>query len=306
MIPSYGKVWALGHKETLPLLDGTPVVVQEKVDGSQFSFLRDASGNILTKSKSVLQPIGDMVTNGMFAAACQHLLEHQDEIPTGIIFRGEVLSKPKHNSLTYNRVPNGHIALFDAGPASTPGEFVTPDVLQNLAHEMHVDVVPFLGTYRLHAVNAVHELLECESFLGGPVIEGVVVKRYDRYDSFGHALKGKFVSAAFKEVHQKDWKDRNPSSGDVIHEIVETYRQPARWEKAVFRLRDEGTLDGSPRDIGPLIKAVTEDVLAECKGEIQEALFKHFWRKGIGRGMTSGLPEWYKERLLEEGIEAAA
>ena len=34
---SYGKIFNLGHKETEALFDG-PVVVEEKIDGSQFSF----------------------------------------------------------------------------------------------------------------------------------------------------------------------------------------------------------------------------------------------------------------------------
>jgi hypothetical protein len=71
-----------------------------------------------------------------------------------------------------------------------------------------------------------------------------------------------------------------------------------RWEKAVERLRDAGKLEGSPRDIGALIKEVPADVLEECEHEIRDILFRHFWPQ-ISRGITAGLAEWYKEQLTQ-------
>lgn len=63
-------------------------------------------------------------------------------------------------------------------------------------------------------------------------------------------------------------------------------------------LRDAGRLENSPRDIGPLMKEVNEDVLKECKEEITKALFDWAW-KNISRGFTNGLPKWYKEELVK-------
>ena len=50
MIRSYPKVFNLGHAAMADLLGGN-VVVQEKVDGSQFSFARTDSGQLLFRSK---------------------------------------------------------------------------------------------------------------------------------------------------------------------------------------------------------------------------------------------------------------
>jgi hypothetical protein len=113
---------------------------------------------------------------------------------------------------------------------------------------------------------------------------------------------GKYVSEAFKEVHRKKWGENNPGAKDLMAKLIETYKSSARWEKAVFRLRDNGQLENSPRDIGNLVKSVWPDIAAECEEEIKETLWKHY-SKGICRGVTKGLPEWYKQRLMHQQFE---
>ena len=50
MLPSYPKILALGHRFLQGIFEG-PVVVQEKVDGSQFSFGLDAEGVLRCRSR---------------------------------------------------------------------------------------------------------------------------------------------------------------------------------------------------------------------------------------------------------------
>ena len=85
--------------------------------------------------------------------------------------------------------------------------------------------------------------------------------------------------------------------------MIERYRTPARWQKSVQHLRENGTLDGSPRDIGPLMKEVGQDVLRECEDEIKDYLFDHYWKQ-IQRGITAGLPEWWKQELAQSSFDA--
>jgi hypothetical protein len=115
-------------------------------------------------------------------------------------------------------------------------------------------------------------------------------------------MMGKFVSEKFKEVHNKEWKNSNPNKGDVIAQIIETYTSEARWNKAIQHLKEAGALDGSPKDIGALMKEVSEDVRIECNDEIKEKLFKWAW-PNIQRALTGGLPQWYKEKLLVQQFE---
>ena len=80
--------------------------------------------------------------------------------------------------------------------------------------------------------------------------------------------------------------------------IINSYTTERRWEKAVERLRDNGDLVNEPKDIGFLVKAVENDIKEECKEEISEKLFNHFWNQ-IRRCVVRGLPEWYKKELIK-------
>ena len=50
MISSYSTIFALGHAAVKPLLD-VPCIVEEKVDGSQFSFQLQPDGTIAMLEK---------------------------------------------------------------------------------------------------------------------------------------------------------------------------------------------------------------------------------------------------------------
>jgi len=116
---------------------------------------------------------------------------------------------------------------------------------------------------------------------------------------------GKFVSEAFKEKHKVDWKEGNPGQNDIVTKIVNGFRTGARWEKAIQHLREAGKLEGSPRDIGALIKESRNDLESECGEEIKQMLYDWAFPQ-ISRRCTSGLPEYYKERLLQSAFEGVA
>jgi hypothetical protein len=53
------------------------------------------------------------------------------------------------------------------------------------------------------------------------------------------------------------------------------------------------------------MKAIPEDVEAECAHEIKEALYAHFWPV-IRKGVCNGVPAWYKDRLAESAFAEQA
>jgi hypothetical protein len=123
-----------------------------------------------------------------------------------------------------------------------------------------------------------------------------VIKNYAKFGEDGKVLMGKYVSEKFKEVHGADWKARNPGQQDILTRVCGELRTEARWEKAVQRLRDAGTLESSPRDIGALIRTVQNDVVAEEEERIKATLW-NWARPHIARTCAGGLAEWYKKRL---------
>jgi hypothetical protein len=236
----------------------------------------------------------------LFSVACQRLCDEiwMHMIP-GVIYRFEYLRKPKHNTLEYERTPERNLVLFDV---EKPGQhFVCPDELVSWAREIGVEAVPFLweGSGGSLDMGQLDRWLSRESFLGGPKIEGVAIKNYDRFTVDGKTMMGKHVSEHFKEKHAGDWKKRNPGRADVVAGIVRALATEARWRKAVERLRDEGGLEGTPRDIGKLIAYVQSDIQEEEWGWVAEKLTE-FFERDIKKGATRGLPEWYKRQLAEE------
>ncbi len=299
-LAGYGKIHALGKSEVADLLTGD-VVVQEKVDGSQFSF-GVSGGELQCRSKSV--GINLETPAKLFTQAVELAKNVQSNLVSNCVFRCEYLQRPSHNVLKYSRVPKNHLVLFDIQLAD--GSYAGDAYIEMVAAELGIEACPVLysGPGSGLTMEMLNEFLKRESCLGGALIEGVVIKARDkRYTHLdGSMLKGKYVSEAFKETHHQVWKEVNPNNGDVVELITNMFANPARWEKAVQHLRDAGTLQESPRDIGELIKEVRRDVLEEGKQEILDKLFGWFWPK-IERRLAYNVPEWYKAKLAEKQFE---
>lgn len=298
-LPSYPSVYTLGHKAVVDLFD-SDVVVQEKCDGSQFSFaLIDDELIARSKGKDQTPP----VTDKMFLPAIETVEAIKSNLRPGWVYRGEYLSKPKHNALTYERVPQRHVVLFDVDRGLE--DYLSYGELCKEAERLGLEVVPLLAEFgpgEVKSWDMLKQFLTYESFLGGPKVEGIVIKAYGRFGPDKKTLMAKYVSEAFKEVHDKEWKAANPSGKDALSTLVERLRTEARWQKAVQHLKENGQLQGTPQDIGPLLKEVQQDILKEERERIQEALFNWAWQR-ISRGVVAGLPEWYKERLAESQFE---
>lgn len=297
-IPSYPKVWQVGHQAVLGIFDA-PVLLQEKVDGSQFSF-GILDGVLHCRSKEVAIDVDD--SKGMFSPAVKTVRDRSDLLKPGLVYRAEFVGKPKHNTLRYDRTPNDFLVLFDV---HLPHDYITPCDPVGEAQRLGLEFVPDFGTQLVTSTDELFSYLERESFLGGCTIEGVVVKRYDMLTSYGQPAFAKYVSEAFKETHRKDWKNRNPSGKEFVELLGSEFASEARFTKAVQRLRDRGELTATPADIGPLMKDLADDLETEWTDEIKARLYEHF-RRTVHKHASRGAPEWYKQQLAERAFDGAA
>lgn len=282
MIPDYGKINTVGHRDLRQLFDG-PVVVQEKIDGSQFSAYLDDDGQLHCRSKGGPLDLEKDGNKGLFAPAIQHLLSVKEHIFSGMIFRFEAMSRPKHNVLAYERVPAGNLVLYD--------------VFDQTGADVHIGyVAEQLG---VEPVQTLHEgpcseadlanFLSAKPQLGGAMVEGVVIKNY------ALNLKGKFVAPRFQEImHNRPAK--LPKESPVV-DLGRKYCSEARWEKAIAHLRDEGKVGEQleNKNIGTVIREVQRDILEECGEEIRQELFNAF-AKELRGAWIQGLPEWLQKR----------
>lgn len=294
MLHSYPNVYQLGHKLVSNVLDGY-VLVQEKIDGSQISFGIDNLGDLRIRSKN--KEIDIEHPNDMFRLAVEWIVKNRSNLQAGWTYRGEYLQKSKHNTLAYSRVPRNNIILFDI--CDGVESYLPYSEVKAEAERIGLEVVPLIAEGELTEANILarkDEWLSRESILGGTKVEGVVIKNYHVFTAEKKVAMAKIVRSEFKEQNSSNWKDEHPTLQDIIQRLIETYRNEARWRKAVQHLRDAGELQGEMKDIPLLMKEVSADVLKECKDEIVERLFAYAWPK-IMKGITRGLPEWYKTQI---------
>lgn len=285
MIKSYPSVFNKNHNE-FDNLYGKEVVIQEKIDGSQFSF-GVFDGELKCRSKNKEQY---PVTDTLFYKAVETVKQIQHLLIDGYTYRCEYLQKPKHNTLTYESVPIGNLIGYDVMGKSDEQYLVHA---RDLFESIGLGVVP---TYFYGALLPDHDLdqyLQRESILGGKV-EGVVIKAYGHYGRDKKTLMAKHVRPEFHELNQDNWKvDTNK---DLVTNLIVSYRTDARWNKAVQHVREDGLLKGEMQDLRHLIPEVWKDILKEHEGDIKQTLFDHF-KKELEKGVTKGLPEWYKSKL---------
>jgi hypothetical protein len=301
MISSYPSVYNLGHKILVDLFN-RPVILEEKCDGSQYSFSLGTDGILRARSKGAELHLE--APEKMFQAAVATVIELNacKRLRPGWTYRCEYLAKPKHNALAYDRIPNRHLIIFDIDRGDQ--DYLSPIEKRIEAERIGLEVVPTLYEGMVSDVTQFRTLLDTVSILGGQKVEGVVIKPAD-YALYGldhKTLMGKFVSEEFREVASKAWSETNPTSADIITKLATVYGTQARWSKAVQHLRERGEIEDDVRDIGELFKEVPIDVLKECEDEIKDKLFEWGW-PAIKRKLCHGLPDYYKEELLKKQFD---
>ena len=293
-VPSYVKIFSLGSVGTERALLGD-VVVEEKVDGSNFGFGKNDDEEIVLRSHH--QPVSPDNCPGMFKAAMDYVLSLDlSWVAPGTYFYCEMLSKQKHNTIFYDRTPMNHLVLFDV--VTSEGWLYSRTFLSSYAKGLGIDVIPEL--YRGEVtVEVLRGLLATPSYLGGSTVEGVVVKNYHEMIAPGNRLQPlfvKLVNDAFKEQNATAFHAQ--TTRGTIESYIASFNNEARWIKAIQNLRERGLLIGAPQDIGPLIHEIERDLKDEESENIKRVMFG-FVISDILRKAKNGFPEFYKAMLAD-------
>lgn len=325
---SYPKVYNIYDPRTTQLFfpeNLHNLYVEEKIDGSQFSFGL-INNELVIRSRGSDLSDRDLSDGGMFKRAIEtvHSLNDNKKLAPNYLYRGEVLNSPKHNTIKYDRVPEGNIILFDVMKSEEGtlfGEYVSRKGLEAEARCLELEFVPLLSSNLFNSFNEyessitnplnqefdkrinsyLDNLLETNSILGGSKIEGLVFKQIipkflTRYGAEDSLIIVKYVSAKFRELNKVNWKEHKLSITDVVSDFTESVNKEAVYEKGLQRLRDSGVLTNSLNDIGPLIGDVARDFVLESEEILKEKMW-NWAKKIIGRKISQGIPDWYKERL---------
>jgi len=212
---SYPSIFAIGHRALAELLLD-PVIVEEKVDGSQFSFgvFDQENGERVIRCRSKGAQLNIVAPEKMFAEAVG-VVQSLDLHP-GWTYRAEYLKKPKHNALAYDRIPEKHLIVFDINTGHE--EYMPYTRKAEECARLGLEIVPLVFEGRIENIEHFRSMIDRTSALGGQKVEGVVVKNYQRFGPDKKVLMGKFVSEAFKEVHAAEWKAANPRGAPDRHD----------------------------------------------------------------------------------------
>ncbi len=301
-IKSYPKIFSAGSMYIPDLFKGE-VSIEEKVDGSQFSFGVNEDKEVVMRSKGAR--IDPLNAPKMFQKAVDYV---QDITPTllsferEIYFYGEFLGNEKHNMLKYNKVPKNHIVLF----GMSYGDKIENDreLLSEYADKLEIDIAPLIFKGEIDSPTKVEDFMKQESYLGGATIEGVVIKNYNQVifvANFPWPSFGKYVREDFKEQLKDGWSKEH-TSGGKLNTFMLSFRTEPRWHKAIQHLSEKSELEFEARDIGKLMKEIGDDIEVEEEKNIKQFLYKLFIGD-IRRASTRRFPEWYKKYLLEKSFD---
>ena len=168
-IGHYSQIFNVGHKALDNFWNGK-VTIQEKIDGSQFSFCRIGQ-ELVARSKGALIYNPDK----LFRMAYEHALARTSRLPEGWVFRAEAVCSPKHNSLVYSRSARGGIVLFDIDMGDQ--DYAAQSTVEQWASKLEVDYAPVFDVI-IEPPRSWDIYLHRESVLGGTEVEGVVAKNY--------------------------------------------------------------------------------------------------------------------------------
>lgn len=306
-LSGYPKVFNLGHPSAASVFFGD-YCIEEKVDGSQFSFGVDDSGVLHCRSKGAVIDIENPPNLFATATATAKRLFLDGKLDTGWIYRAEAVQSKRHNAITYERAPVGGLILFDV---ETPNGFFACGMKDAVARSLDLEVVQHFAVESGAPSEAmIDSLLHQDSMLGLAKVEGVVFKNYVQPSAYGPMAYPvtfvKYVNPSFRELNahrqKTEWSTAN---ADVVEVVLSSFNREAIWKKAVQHLGDAGLLQGAPQDIGPLLKEINIDFEQENRAVVEEILYKKF-RDKVLKSLIAGFPQWYKAELAKTVLDESA
>lgn len=307
-LSGYPKVFNLGTPAALGVFSGD-YCIEEKIDGSQFSFGVDGEGVLHCRSKGAVIDINNPPNLFATAVDTARQLAGQGLLSTAWTYRAEAVQSKRHNAITYGRAPDAGMILFDIQNAR--GMFIHPDDKHGRARLLGLECVQRLGyEFGPPSEAGLAALLHQESMLGGAKVEGVVFKNYSQPSAYGPMAFDvtfvKYVNPAFRELNDTRQKSEwSMAAADVVGAMLSTFNREAIWKKAVQHLGDDGQLQYAPQDIPALLKEINIDFESENRAVIEAMLYKKF-RDKIMKGLTAGFAEWWKAELAKSALAEEA
>ncbi|KAF0971909.1 hypothetical protein FDP41_009605 [Naegleria fowleri] len=312
----------------------TYVYAQEKIDGSQLSFMLTNVNDDENKDQALSNQEergprmkliyrtkkGPISNDVFFENAIKGITEIQHLLFPNYIYRGETITRYRHCRVMYGIIPPKSFVLFDV--QNDKGNYLLPDEIEMEAKRLGLMCAQIVYRGLLDFEKLKYLCNNTKSQLGGyAMMEGLVVKQYvdhttmtvdsslktDEMDGLGdiQMVSFKMVSKRYKETkkakHLKEEKDVDTK----LKTIAQSVCTPSRWEKAMIRYLEEGG-DMNHIDLsGILCLEIKKDIIKEENDSIQKLLKECDMECTDGvvdmilEFAVEGVKEWAKQYVKE-------
>ncbi len=251
---------------------GDMIIIQEKIDGSNVSFQYDSetdslqcfSRNQILSAENTLRGYYDWV---------QKLDKEFVKSILGDRLRmfGEWLVK---HTVKYPEERYNTMYCFDVFDTENKC-WLPQNEVKSLADKLGLNYVPVFYEGEFTAWED-YTYLVGKTEMGGEIGEGIVIKKQN--DLSDDVAYTKIVHERFKEVWKKvrhhSESPEEKQEKKRLEELTETVVTPARVEKILYKLVDEGILpeDFSARDMKTIYKTLPSAVYQDCVKEVPEVV----------------------------------
>ena len=264
------------------------IVVWEKLDGANASFMRD--GNVLRTFSRNQELTGEDGLGGFRKWALDNI--KVDDLVEGYVYFGEFMNRHK---IDYG---NNEKKFFLYDVYDIGGEkYLDLDIISSEAFHLNLTLAPIF--YEGEFISDEH----LQSFVGKTMLapdgvgEGIVVKNYDYFDKHGKQHFTKIVSKHFQEISGMKVKEMK-AKPDIITSFIQDTVTTARIEKMLYKLVDEGKLkeDFAIEDMGAILKLLGNSVFEDVMKEEADMLYK-----AVASRFGKAVPAKVRETLMNMG-----
>lgn len=279
----YQSIDRLGHKSTLGVLtEGDQIIIQEKLDGANASFMR-VGDEIKVFSRNT--ELNEENTLGGFYQFVQGL--DLAELNEGFILFGEWLNPHKIKYPEYQK----QFFLYDVFDVEF-NEYMDFEHVNNVSGYFGLNLIPvfYEGEYK--------DFAQLEQYIGKTALggmlgdvetgEGIVVKNMRYRNRFDEQKFVKLVTDAFREVqNQKAPKDPQKAM-TLEQEFVNATVTPARVEKFLHKFVDEGILEApyGIEDMGIILKHMNQRIQEDILSEERDMLAEDYDAKQLSKAVS--------------------
>ena len=280
------KQWYDLHKPDM----NARLVIQEKIDGSNFTVYRADETTILFFNKGKLLN-EEKQKMSVFYNTCQALKTRPDLFRIGYIYHGEAVRSSRPNHIMYKRIPKFYVIFYEIliPVPYSKFRFATPEEMTEILEEtcleqthIYFDSVRVDDTSMGRLAKLFLDINTLHSCLGN-YAEGFVVKLFSGEEK---CKRIKYVSDHMKE--RKVIPGITASDYD-IEAIGDLFNVHARFRKAAQHLEERG--EKITRE--NIVDELDKDLLKEREAELKQILFNKYWHE-IKRAARKDLSNFLK------------